>query len=95
VGLLPLRGFVIATFVDRRAPNVERKHRLNREIVAPEVRLNGLENEPLGVVSVQDALRLASENDVDLVEIVAAATPPVSSSIRSRKKPTRPSKSKR
>jgi translation initiation factor IF-3 len=56
---------------------VERKHRLNREIMAPEVRLNGLENEPLGIVSLQEALRLSAEHDVDLVEIAAQADPPV------------------
>jgi hypothetical protein len=37
--------------MDRRVPNAERKHRLNREIMAPQVRLNGVENEPLGIVS--------------------------------------------
>ena len=56
---------------------MERKHRLNREITAPEVRLNGQENEPLGIVSLMDALRLAQEQDVDLVEIAATASPPV------------------
>ena len=45
--------------------------------MAPEVRLNGVENEPLGIVSIQDALRLAGEADVDLVEVAAAADPPV------------------
>ena len=58
-------------------PNVERKHRLNREITALNVRLNGVNNEPLGIVSVQDALRMAGEADVDLVEIAATADPPV------------------
>ncbi|WP_428425608.1 translation initiation factor IF-3 [Methylibium sp.] len=67
----------IANFFDRRTRNDERKHRLNREIMAPEVRLNGPENEPLGVVSIQEALRLAGEADVDLVEISATADPPV------------------
>jgi translation initiation factor IF-3 len=45
--------------------------------MAPEVRLNGPENEPLGIVSITEALRLAGEQDVDLVEIVAQADPPV------------------
>jgi len=45
--------------------------------MAPEVRLVGPENEPLGVVSLAEALRLAGEQDVDLVEVVAAANPPV------------------
>lgn len=56
---------------------MERKHRLNREITAPEVRLNGPDNEPLGIVSIQEALRLSAEHDVDLVEIAATAVPPV------------------
>ncbi len=45
--------------------------------MAPEVRLSGPENEPLGIVSINEALRLAGEYDVDLVEIVATAIPPV------------------
>ncbi len=45
--------------------------------MAPEVRLSGPENEPMGVVSLMEALRLAGEMDVDLVEISATANPPV------------------
>jgi translation initiation factor IF-3 len=67
----------IATFLDRRIPNVERKHRLNREIAVPEVRLIGAEGEQLGIVSLMEALRLSGEHDVDLVEIAATAVPPV------------------
>ena len=55
----------------------ERKHRLNREINAVEVRISGPDNEPLGVVSLAEALRMASEMDVDLVEIAPMASPPV------------------
>ena len=43
--------------------------------MAPEVRLNGPNNEPLGIVSIMEALRLAGEHDVDLVEIAATADP--------------------
>ncbi|MBD3892310.1 translation initiation factor IF-3 [Hydrogenophaga sp.] len=63
-------------FRDRRQRE-ERAHRLNREIMAPEVRLYGPENEALGVVNVNEALRMAGELDVDLVEIAATAIPPV------------------
>jgi translation initiation factor IF-3 len=45
--------------------------------MAPEVRLNGVDNEPLGIVSITEALRMAGDLDVDLVEIVAQAEPPV------------------
>ncbi|RST48046.1 translation initiation factor IF-3 [Variovorax sp. DXTD-1] len=67
----------IATAFRDRRHREERQHRLNREIMAPEVRLVGPENEPLGVMSLSEALRLAGEADVDLVEVVAAANPPV------------------
>ena len=45
--------------------------------MAPEVRLSGPNNEPIGIVSLQEALRMAGELDVDLVEIAATASPPV------------------
>ncbi|QXZ10540.1 translation initiation factor IF-3 [Comamonas sp. Y33R10-2] len=67
----------IATEFRDRRHREERKHRLNREIMASEVRLSGPENEPLGIVSLLEALRMAGELDVDLVEIAATAVPPV------------------
>ena len=45
--------------------------------MAPNVRLNGVENEPLGIVTIMEALRLSGEADVDLVEIAPTAEPPV------------------
>ena len=45
--------------------------------MAPEVRLNGVNNEPIGIVPIQEALRMAGDLDVDLVEIAATADPPV------------------
>jgi len=50
---------------------------LNLEIMAPEVRLSGPDNEPLGIVSLMEALRMAGDLDVDLVEIASTAVPPV------------------
>jgi translation initiation factor IF-3 len=41
------------------------------------VRLSGPEGEAIGVVSIQEALRMAGDLDVDLVEIAAMANPPV------------------
>ncbi len=45
--------------------------------MAPEVRVTGPNNEPLGVMKIEEALRLAGEADVDLVEVVPTAVPPV------------------
>ena len=45
--------------------------------MATEVRLSGPDNEPLGIMSLSEALRLAGEADVDLVEISPTAQPPV------------------
>ena len=45
--------------------------------MAPEVRVSGPDNEPLGVVPLMEALRMAGEMDVDLVEISPNAAPPV------------------
>ena len=41
------------------------------------MRLNGVDNEPLGIVSLAEAFRLAEEKNVDLVEIAPNAVPPV------------------
>ena len=41
------------------------------------MRLNGVDNEPLGIVSLADAFRMAEEANVDLVEIAPTANPPV------------------
>lgn len=50
---------------------------MNNEITAPEIRLIGVEGEQLGIVSLQQALALAEEQDIDLVEIAPTAQPPV------------------
>ncbi|MEO6145729.1 MAG: translation initiation factor IF-3 [Sulfuriferula sp.] len=50
---------------------------VNGEITWPEIRLVGLEGEPLGIVSAAEALKLAEEAEVDLVEIAPQAKPPV------------------
>lgn len=43
----------------------------------PQLRLSGVNNEPLGIVSLADAFRMAEEANVDLVEIAPTAQPPV------------------
>jgi len=56
--------------------SLEPEHRINQKITAPEVRLVG-ENIEQGVYSREEALRMAAEQEVDLVEISGNAVPPV------------------
>ena len=56
---------------------LERSQRINREITAPEVRLVAENGDQLGIKPVMEALRLAEEANVDLVEIAPLAVPPV------------------
>jgi translation initiation factor IF-3 len=51
--------------------------RINGKIRAREVRVIGVDGNQLGVISLNDALGLARQHGVDLVEIAAAANPPV------------------
>ncbi|MBQ2888811.1 MAG: translation initiation factor IF-3 [Firmicutes bacterium] len=52
--------------------------RINEEIRVGEVRLISNDNdEQLGIVSVRDAMRMAHEKELDLVEIAPNAKPPV------------------
>ena len=41
------------------------------------MRLTGVNNEPIGIVSLTEAFRMAEEANVDLVEIAPTAEPPV------------------
>ncbi|MDW8245908.1 MAG: translation initiation factor IF-3 [Sandaracinaceae bacterium] len=51
--------------------------RVNNKIRAPEVRVIGTNGEMLGVMPVREALRLAREAELDLVEVNPKALPPV------------------
>ncbi|MEI6665750.1 MAG: translation initiation factor IF-3 [Chloroflexota bacterium] len=59
----------------RREP-IPKELRINGQILAPRVRLIR-EEEQLGIVSRMDALQMAEEAGLDLVEVAAAADPPV------------------
>lgn len=52
-------------------------HRRNGKIRAREVRVLDENKHQLGVMSLNEALRLAQARDLDLVEVVPQATPPV------------------
>ncbi|HWS11872.1 MAG TPA: translation initiation factor IF-3 [Rhodocyclaceae bacterium] len=59
------------------AQDKDRKQRINQEINVPEVRLIGEDGEQVGIVPIQQALSMAEEAGVDLVEIAPLAKPPV------------------
>ncbi len=51
--------------------------RINDKIRVPQVRLVGPDGGQLGVVSIQNALDIANQYDLDLVEVAPQANPPV------------------
>ncbi|MGH3274351.1 MAG: translation initiation factor IF-3, partial [Streptosporangiaceae bacterium] len=57
--------------------HISTEPRINERIRVPEVRLVGPASEQIGIVAINDALRLAQESDLDLVEVAPTARPPV------------------
>lgn len=68
----PPRG----NFNPRFRKEQQQEHRTNHMIRVPEVRLVG-DNVEVGVYPIQEALRIAREQEMDLVEISPNAAPPV------------------
>ncbi|EHK87040.1 translation initiation factor IF-3 [Saccharomonospora azurea] len=62
--------------MDQGGP-ISSETRINERIRVPEVRLVGPNGEQVGIVRIEDALRLAQEADLDLVEVAPQARPPV------------------
>ena len=60
----------------RFAPRKEAEHRINHFIRVPQVRLVG-DNVTVGIYPTQDAMKIAQEQGLDLVEISPQADPPV------------------
>ena len=52
-------------------------HQINEEILDKEVRLIGDQGEQLGIMSAQEALKIATERELDLVKIAPGSNPPV------------------
>jgi translation initiation factor IF-3 len=73
-GSLP--HFWVATQAHTGGP-ISTELRVNDRIRVPEVRLVGPNGEQVGIVRIEDALRLAQEADLDLVEVAPTARPPV------------------
>jgi len=66
----------VATLTQREKTRIS-DPRTNDRIRVPEVRLVGPNGEQVGVVRIEDALRLAQEADLDLVEVAPNSKPPV------------------
>ena len=62
---------------EQRGGAISVETRINDRIRVPEVRLVGPNGEQVGIVRIEDALRLAVEADLDLVEVAPMAKPPV------------------
>jgi translation initiation factor IF-3 len=60
-----------------RAPAQQDAYRVNRRIRVPEVRVIGADGSQLGVLPTHEALRIAEEGGLDLVEVSPKAMPPV------------------
>ncbi len=67
----------MSRFPSRPFPSREPLHRRNGKIRAREVRVLDEMKQPLGVMPLTDALRLAQNRGLDLIEIAPNATPPV------------------
>ncbi len=63
-------------FRNRFQPRKEAEHRINQYIRVPQVRLVG-DNVEAGIYNVQEALKIAQQQELDLVEISPTADPPV------------------
>ena len=50
-------------------------HQINEEILDKEVRLIGAQGEQLGIMSAEEALKVAAEHDLDLVKIAPGSIP--------------------
>jgi len=62
---------------DRVVQENSDKYVINEQIRAPQVRLIGGDGEQIGIIPTRDAMRLAEEQGLDLVEVSAEANPPV------------------
>lgn len=74
---MPCIRFFVAIHYWRCVKIAKAEHEVNEAIVDKEVRLIGEEGEQLGIVSGEEANRIAAEKGLDLVKISPNAKPPV------------------
>lgn len=61
----------------RRCNTISRDHQINEDIRAREVRLVGPDSEQIGIKPLREALQMATDMNLDLVNIAPTAKPPV------------------
>jgi len=71
------KGDVLISRPPPRGPRKDNGPRVNDSIIADEIRVVGADGEMAGVMSVKQALLLAEEAGLDLVEVSPNAQPPV------------------
>jgi translation initiation factor IF-3 len=71
------QGWSLRVSTVTQGGHISTEPRINERIRVPEVRLVGPNGEQVGIVAINDALRLAQEADLDLVEVAPMARPPV------------------
>lgn len=67
----------LAFLIYREVKFISRDHRINENIRVKEIRVVDEDGKQLGVLSTREALKLAEEKQLDLVEIAPQAKPPV------------------
>lgn len=70
-------ALLFCSFTGRCFPISRESLRINEEIRIREVRVTSASGEQLGIMATRDALRMAEEQHLDLVEVAPKAKPPV------------------
>jgi translation initiation factor IF-3 len=73
----PREARAAGTTIHWRWNIITREHQINEEIRAKEVRLVGPDGEQLGIKPFREALQIAMDADMDLVNVAPQAKPPV------------------
>ena len=74
-----LSGFVLTVNITVARLHIlkQQKLRINSQIRGPEIRVIGDDGETFGIISPQEAVKIAEERGLDLIEISPSAKPPV------------------
>ena len=75
--LAPLRRLGLLFVANQKEPPIRDRFRVNNRIRAPQVRLIDEEGGQLGIVSLREALTLAEQRGLNLMEVAPNAVPPV------------------